>query len=55
MRRCRGAKGRFKRCGSGGGRRRRKHSRASSKGRHCRFGVNKRTKRCLKRRRARKR
>lgn len=52
MRRCRGTKGRFKRCGSGGGRKRRRSSKAS--GRHCRFGVNKRTKRCLKRKRARR-
>jgi len=42
MRRCRTAKGRFRRCG---GRR--------ASGRHCRFGVNKITKRCLKHRRSR--
>lgn len=41
MRRCRTAKGRFRRCG---GKRR-------AAGRHCRFGVNKITKRCLKHKR----
>jgi hypothetical protein len=44
-RRCRGAKGRFKKCGSGGGGTRRK--RGKSKGRCLRYSKGKR--RCLKR------
>ncbi len=43
---------------AGGGRRRRKSTkkrRRKTTKRRCRFGVNKRTKKCLKRRRARKR
>jgi hypothetical protein len=44
---CRTSKGRFSKCGGG-----RKRKKSGGKKRHCRFGVNKRTKRCLKHKRS---
>lgn len=48
-RRCRGPKGRFKKCGTGGAKRR-----ATKGKKHCAKGVSKTTGKCLKRKRSRR-